>query len=137
MTVVYVDMVADLFHYGHVNFLRAAREQGDYLKVGIHSDEVVQGYKRSPILSMEERMGAVEGCRYVDEVIGNAPLSVTLEWLRQHKIDLVVHGDDLNEELKELCYKAPIEMGIFRTVSYTPGISTSEIIARCKAVETD
>jgi len=70
-------------------------------------------------------------------VIGNAPLSVTLEWLRQHKIDLVVHGDDFNEELKELCYKAPIEMGIFRTVSYTPGISTSEIIARCKAVETD
>ncbi len=137
MTTVYVDMVADLFHYGHVNFLRAAREQGDYLKVGIHSDEIVRGYKRTPVLSMAERIGAVEGCRYVDEVIGNAPLSVTREWIAMHGIDLVVHGDDFNEELKELCYKAPIEMGIFRTVSYTQGISTSEIIARCKVVEPD
>lgn len=135
MTTVYVDMVADLFHYGHVNFLRAAREQGDYLKVGIHSDEVVRRYKRSPILSMEERMGAVEGCRYVDEVIGDAPLSVSREWIEMHGIDFVVHGDDFDKELYELCYRAPIEMGIFRTVSYTPGISTSEIIARCKAAD--
>ena len=133
MTTVYVDMVADLFHYGHVNFLRAAREQGDYLKVGIHSDEVARNYKRIPILSMEERIAAVAGCRYVDEVVGDAPLSVSREWIERHDIDLVVHGDDFNEELNELCYKTPIEMGIFRTVRYTSGISTSEIIARCRA----
>ena len=134
MTTVYVDMVADLFHYGHANFLRAAREQGDYLKVGIHSDEVVRSYKRSPVLSMEERIGAVEACRYVDEVISDAPLSVSREWIELHGVDLVVHGDDFTEKLRDLCYKTPIEMGIFRTVSYTQGISTSEIIARCRAV---
>jgi len=43
-------MVADLFHFGHVNFLRQAREHGDYLLVGIHGDEVVENYKRMPIL---------------------------------------------------------------------------------------
>ena len=134
MTVVYVDMVADLFHFGHANFLRAAREHGDYLKVGIHSDEVVRGYKRTPILTMEERIGAVESCRYVDEVLPNAPLSVSKEWITTHGIDLVVHGDDFNEELLDLCYKDPVEMGIVRTVTYTPGISTTDIIARCKAV---
>ena len=48
----YVDMVADLFHYGHVNFLRQARECGDYLLVGVHADETVMTYKRRPILSM-------------------------------------------------------------------------------------
>ncbi len=130
----YVDMVADLFHYGHVSFLQIAREHGDYLLVGIHSDEVVRNYKRDPILSMEERIASVAGCRYVDEVVPDAPLSVTREWIEQHEIDLVIHGDDFTEELYQLCYKIPVEMGIFRTVKYTPGISTSEIIARCKAV---
>ncbi len=128
-------MVADLFHYGHVNFLRTAREHGDYLLVGVHSDEVVRNYKRAPILSMDERVASVAGCRYVDEVAPDAPLTITREWIEQHEIDLVVHGDDFTEELNELCYKTPIEMGIFRTVAYTPGISTSAIITRCKAFD--
>ena len=48
-------MVADLFHYGHVEFLKQASAFGDHLLVGIHSDEAVQANKRIPILSMEER----------------------------------------------------------------------------------
>lgn len=130
-------MVADLFHYGHVNFLRTAREHGDYLLVGIHSDEVVRNYKRSPILSMDERIASVAGCRYVDEVVPDAPLIVTRAWIEQHEIDLVVHGDDFTEEQNKNYYETPIEMGIFRIVSYTPGISTSDIITRCKAVDWD
>ncbi len=130
-------MVADLFHFGHMNFLRVARTHGDYLLVGIHSDIVAENYKRKPILSMDERVAAVAGCRYVDEVIADAPLSVDRQWIEQHEIDLVIHGDDFTEELYELCYKTPIDMGIFRTVKYTPGISTTEIIARCKVAELD
>ncbi len=130
-------MVADLFHYGHVNFLRTAREHGDYLLVGIHSDEVVRNYKRAPILSMGERIASVAGCRYVDEVVPDAPLTVTRAWIERHEIDLVVHGDDFTEEQNEIYYETPIEMGIFRIVSYTPGISTSDIITRCKAVDWD
>ena len=130
-------MVADLFHYGHVNFLRTAREHGDYLLVGVHSDEVVRNYKRAPILSMDERVASVAGCRYVDEVVSDAPLTITREWIDQHDIDLVVHGDDFTEEQYERCYRTPIEMGIFRTVAYTLGISTSEIITRCKAFDLD
>ena len=41
-------------------------------------------------------MGAIEGCRHVDEVIGHAPLAVTREWLAIHNIDLLVHGDDFD-----------------------------------------
>lgn len=130
-------MVADIFHYGHVNFLKQAREQGDYLMVGIHADEVVMTYKRRPIFTMEERIQSVAGCRYVDEVVPNAPLSMDREWIKRHNIDLVLHGDDFSKELEELCYKTPIELGIYRTVGYTPGISTTEIIARIKAAEAD
>ncbi|MEX0761256.1 MAG: adenylyltransferase/cytidyltransferase family protein [Dehalococcoidia bacterium] len=137
ITRVYVDMVADLFHYGHVNFLRQAKKHGDYLLVGVHADETVMAYKRRPILSMEERVASVKGCRYVDEVVPNAPLTIDRAWINQHNINLVMHGDDFSSELEELCYKVPIEMGIYRTVGYTPGISTTEIIARIKAAEQD
>ncbi len=130
-------MVADLFHYGHMNFLKKAREQGDYLMVGIHADEVVMSYKRRPILSMDERVESVAGCRYVDEVMPNAPLTMDRQWIETHNIDLVLHGDDFSRELEELCYKTPIALGIYRTVQYTAGISTTDIIARIKAAEVD
>ena len=126
-------MVADLFHYGHVNFLRQARECGDYLLVGVHADETVMSYKRRPIFSMEERVTSVEGCRYVDKVVSNAPLAIDRAWIEQHDIDLILHGDDVSREMEERWYKIPIEMGIYRSVGYTPGISTTEIIARIKA----
>ena len=128
MTRVYVDMVADLFHYGHANFLRQAKQFGDHLIVGIHSDEVVKEYKRTPILTMRERVDTVSSCRYVDEVISDAPLIVDSKWLNTHRIDLVVHGDDFSEHMKQLCYKVPINLGILRLVSYTSSISTTEII---------
>ena len=134
MTRVYVDMVADLFHYGHANFLKQARQYGNHLIVGIHSDEVLEVYKRSPIMSMKERVDTVSSCRYVDEVVPNAPLVIDQEWLNTHRIDLVVHGDDFSEEMEQLCYKIPIDMGIFRLVSYTSEISTTDIIQRIKNI---
>ena len=125
-------MTADLYHFGHVNFLKQASEIGDYLIAGIHSDETVQNYKRSPIMTMEERISVVASCRYVDEVIQNAPLIIDLKWIKKHNIHLVVHGDDFSEDLLQLCYKIPIEMGIFKKVPYTPGISTTDIMNRLK-----
>lgn len=132
MTRVYADMVADLFHYGHVEFLRQVSALGDYVLIGIHADDVVEGYKRKTILSMEERMSCVAGCRYVDEVVPNAPLQVSSEWLEKHNVDLVVHGDDMAEEQLRALYDIPMEMGILRTVPYTESISTTEIIRRCR-----
>lgn len=130
-------MVADLFHFGHVNFLKQAKSHGDFLLVGVHADDAVMVYKRRPIMTMEERVASVEGCRYVDEVVPNAPITIDRDWIDKHNIDLVMHGDDFSSDLEALCYKTPIEMGIYRTVGYTPGISTTEIIARIKAADTN
>ena len=66
-TRVYVDMVGDLFHPGHVALLRAARDFGDQLVVGVLSDEVVTAYKRRPIMTMSERLCVIEACRYGDD----------------------------------------------------------------------
>ena len=129
---VYVDMVADLFHYGHVELLRQARALGDYLLVGVHADADVLAHKRKPILTMDERVACVAGCRYVDQVLPNAPWVTDLGWIEKHNIQLVVHGDDYSQEALNKTHAVPIEMGIVRTVPYTAGISTTEIIRRCK-----
>jgi len=102
MVIIYVDMVADLFHLGHVEILRKSKDLGDILIVGVHNDSDVETYKRTPILTMEERIKIVESCKYVDRVIPNAPLQITEDYLREYNIDFVVHGDDISEETKNI-----------------------------------
>lgn len=133
MTRVYADMVADLFHAGHVAFLRQARALGDQLVVGIHSDEDVASYKRQPICSMQERIAVVEACSLVDEVVPCAPLSVDEAWIDLHRLDVVVHGSDFDPDSLSRFYPGAVRRGIVRTVPYTPGISTSDLLARIAA----
>ena len=60
---VYVDMVGDLWHYGHANFCQQARAHGTHLIVGINRDEHCISYKRKPILSTLERVRSAQGAR--------------------------------------------------------------------------
>ena len=46
-----------------------AKKEGDLLYVGIHSDKDVESYKRTPVLTMEERIAVIDGCKYVDKII--------------------------------------------------------------------
>jgi cytidyltransferase-like protein len=125
---VYADMVADLFHYGHVEFLRQVRALGDYVLIGINSDEEAEAHKRRPVHSMDVRIANVAACQYVDEVIPNAKWIFDPTWIEKYNIDLVAHGDDYSDDKQQLIYKVPIEMGIFRSVTYTKSISTTQII---------
>jgi len=132
---VYVDMVGDLWHFGHANFCRQARQFGDYLIVGINKDEDVVGYKRKPILNGEERVKSAQSCKYVDEVLyDDVPLVLSKEFIEKHRIDIVAHGDDFDKEKLHKYYSVPIEMGIFRTIPYTSGISTTELLTRIKTI---
>lgn len=108
---VYVDMVGDLFHAGHVELLRAARTHGDYLIAGVLSDETATAYKRTPIMSLAERVAVVEACKYVDEVVPNAPFQIDEAFLAEHDITTVVHGDDLSSEAAEAVYGAAVAAG--------------------------
>ena len=127
---VYADMVADLFHHGHIEFLRQVSDMGDYVLVGINADDVAEVYKRRPIHTMEQRIASVLECQYVDQVIPNAPWLFDPTWIEKYDLDLVVHGNDYSDEKQRNIYKVPIERGIFRTIPYTKGISTTEIIRR-------
>ena len=125
---VYVDMVGDHFHAGHVELLRAARAHGDRLIVGVLSDEVAATYKRRPIMSLSERVAVIEACRYVDEVIPDAPLRIDEEFVVAHRIDVVVHGDDLTPEAAEAVYGDVIDR--LEYVARTSGLSTTAVIRR-------
>ena len=131
MVRVYADIVGDLFHIGHINLFKQAREFGDYLIVGVHSDYSVESYKRKPIFTEEDRYELIKNCSLVDEVIENAPLVLTKEYIDKNKIDIVVHGNDKSPHFDEQ-HKVPLDMGIMKYLSYTEGISTSGIIKRIK-----
>jgi cytidyltransferase-like protein len=127
---VYVDVVCDLFHRGHVEFFRKARFLGDGLIVGVHNDEVVASYKPRPIMTMAERTAVVEACRYVDYVLADAPLECTAAHLDAIGADFACHGDDLSPQDVRRMYGDLIPRNRLKVVSYTPGISSRELIER-------
>jgi cytidyltransferase-like protein len=131
-TRVYVDMVGDLFHAGHVELLRQARSFGDWLVVGVLADEVVAAYKRPPIMSLDERVAVIEACRHVDEVIPAAPDVVTLAFLRERDLTVVVHGDDLGADAISDVYGEVAAAGMLRLVPQVPDISTTELLRRIR-----
>jgi ethanolamine-phosphate cytidylyltransferase len=90
--VIYVDGSFDMFHNGHVELLRKAKERGDFLYVGIHDDDVVNSYmgNNSPILSLHERVLTVLANKYVDDVVIGAPSILTEELIKNFNIQVVV-----------------------------------------------
>jgi len=130
MSRVYVDMVGDLFHAGHVSLLREARRHGDWLVVGVLSDDTAASYKRRPIMTLAERVAVIESCRYVDEVIEDAPFRMTEAFLDEHAIATVVHGDDLSPDGAEFVYGPAAAAGKLTYIRRTGEVSTTQLIQR-------
>lgn len=131
---IYVDGVFDLFHPGHVAFLRKARGVCDgpaRLVVGVITDGDA-AWKRRPVMTHAERVAMVRSCREVDEVVEEPPLVLTPQFLEDLRLDYVVHGDD---DRQERYFGAAIARGIMRYVPYTAGVSTTDLIRRAFAFE--
>ncbi|KAL5285950.1 Pect.2 family protein [Megaselia abdita] len=128
---VWCDGCYDLVHFGHGNLLRQAKAKGDKLIVGIHSDEEITRHKRPPVLTQEERLKLVQGIKWVDEVVENAPYITTLETLDQYNCDFCVHGDDITttNDGKDT-YQIVKDEKRLETVSRTNGISTTDLVNR-------
>lgn len=90
----YTTGVFDMFHVGHLNILRRAKEQCDYLIVGVSTDELCLSYKgKQPIIPFEERKSIVEAIKYVDEVVAQKDRDKFGAWERLHFNRMFV-GDD-------------------------------------------
>ena len=131
MIKIYVCITGDLFHHGHIAFFKRAREYGNYLIVGVCSDEDVESYKRRPIMSFYERVEVIEYCNLVDEVVYKAPPETTADFINQHQIDVVVATKAYSKETLSMYYNDPQKLGILRLVDYKKGISSTDIIKRC------
>ena len=84
----------DMFHIGHLNLLRNAKNKCDYLIVGVNSDELIAEYKnKKTIVPFSERFSIIESIKYVDEVIKTDTLDKEEIW-KQKKFDLIFIGDD-------------------------------------------
>lgn len=132
ITRVYVSMTSDIMHYGHTEFFKKAHHLGDYLIVGLCTERDSKRRKHPPLMTIDERVKMVEACRYVDEVIPNAPLTLTHEWLEKYGIDIVVHGDTIKPHLLAKDYEVPISMGILKIIPRTQTITTKEFLRRIR-----
>lgn len=65
-----------------------------HLLVGVCSDELVRKHKASPVLNSAERYESVRHCKWVDEVVEDAPWTISPEFLKEHEIDYVAHDEE-------------------------------------------
>lgn len=112
----------DLFHVGHLNILKRAKEYGDYLVVAVSSDAFNEIKGKKAYYSDQDRTEILEAIKFVDEVVLEESWDQKIEDVKKHNIDVFVMGDDWDGKfdfLKEYC-----------EVVYLPrtqGISTSKI----------
>ena len=139
MKVIYVDGAWDMFHCGHVEFLKACKARGDYVIVGIHGDTVVNKRRGGnlPLMNLHERLLSVLGCKFMDDVLIDAPLEITPDMIASLHITEVVHGtvSDHNNVSSgsnyfDDRYRYPKEMGLYTTIQSPSEFKLEHIVGR-------
>jgi glycerol-3-phosphate cytidylyltransferase len=128
----YTTGVFDMFHVGHLNIIRSAKEQCDFLIVGVSTDENVQTYKhKNPVIPYEQRKAIVEAIRYVDQVVPQKNMDKFAAWEKYH-FDVLFHGDDWkgSDMYNEIEAKLKTVGCDIVFLPHTEGVSTSQIIQK-------
>ncbi len=134
----YTTGVFDLFHVGHLNILKQAKEQCDKLIVGVSTDELVESYKnKQTIIPFHERVQIVESVKYVDQVVAQKTRDKYAAW-EQLLFDVMFVGDDwkgsaLFNEMEERFYKVAVDIVYF---PYTSNVSSTLVKQRLETIET-
>lgn len=123
----YTTGVFDMFHIGHLNILARAKEQCEYLIVGVSTDELVREYKhKTPTIPFENRVAIVEAIKYVDKVVPQTNMDKLSAW-KELKFDAVFHGDDwrgskMYDEIEQKLNAHGVDM-VF--LPHTEGVSST------------
>lgn len=90
----YTTGVFDMFHIGHLNMIKRAKEQCEYLIVGVSTDELVNSYKgHYPVIPLEQRLAIVEAIRWVDKAVLQTSMDKIDAWKELH-FDALFHGSE-------------------------------------------
>lgn len=133
----YTTGVFDLFHVGHLNILKRAKEMCECLIVGVSTDELVQQYKnKMPVIPYHERVEIVKGIKYVDLVVPQTNRDKYAAW-ESLQFNVMFVGDDwkgdpLFNELERKLNQVGVEIVYF---PYTKGVSTTELKQKIKYKE--
>lgn len=123
----YTTGVFDMFHVGHLNILKQAKQHCDILIVGVTTDELCQAYKNKlPIIPYDERKAIIEAIRYVDKVVPQLNRDKFSAW-EEHKFDIMFVGDDWKgSELFEVVEKKLNAVGCrVEYLPYTQGTNST------------
>ena len=109
----------DIMNWGHIQAFKDAKAQGDYLIIGLNSDNLVRSYKkREPILPFWQRKAILEAVKWIDEVIEANEFS-PLELLKELDIDVYVIGSEWKaSKMKETAYITSKGGSVFYTPEY-------------------
>ena len=138
MVIGYTTGVYDMFHIGHLNILRRAKEQCDYLIVGVSTDELVQHDKnKTPIISFEDRCKIVEAIKYVDKVVPQTSMDKMAAYRELH-FDAMFHGSDWKgSTMYNAIVKEFEDIGVDVVfLPHTDGISSTEIREKKQSCDT-
>ncbi|SRR5690554_4709128 len=125
----YTTGVFDLFHIGHLNILKKAKEHCNYLIVGVTTDEEVFRIKnRKPIIPFEERLEIINSIRLVDKAVPEYDTDKLLAW-NEYKFNVIFKGDDWRGTPKWLKYEKEFsKLGVeVKYFPYTKGTSSTLI----------
>ncbi|RKP02113.1 hypothetical protein CXG81DRAFT_7702, partial [Caulochytrium protostelioides] len=129
----YCDGIWDLFHLGHARALEQAKKRfpNTHLIVGVCNDALTHAKKGKTVMNQVERAESLRHCRWVDEVIEDAPWVIDRAFLDAHAIDYVAHDDlpYVSADSEDI-YQFVKDAGQFVTTRRTNGVSTSELITR-------
>ena len=110
----------DLFHIGHLNILKRCKEHGDYLIVGVSSDELNKKKGKTSVIPLNERIEIIKSIKYVDEVFIVEEIELKNEYIKKYNADILIMGDDWENKFDWVNCKV-----IYLT--RTPEISTTQI----------
>lgn len=128
---IWVDGCFDFAHHGHAGAMLQARQLGNELYVGVHSDEAIAANKGPVVMNLTERMAAVRACKWCTVAIPDAPYVTIPEFMDQYGCKYVVHGDDITTDADgNDCYRIVKDQGRFLVVKRTPNISTTDLVGR-------
>jgi ethanolamine-phosphate cytidylyltransferase len=128
---VWCDGCYDMVHFGHANQLRQAKQMGNYLVVGVHTDEEITKHKGPPVFNEQERYRMVRGIKWVDEVVEGAPYTTSVDTLDQYNCDYCVHGNDITLTADGVDTYAEVKAaGRYRECERTAGVSTTDLVGR-------